>query len=190
MRRYPWGIFGASGLPRFGWPALLGLAVTWVCDGCCGAPDADGVPLAPSAGGASPLAAAHQPGDGGHQLFGALLGLTAGVTADDAVRGVAVKEPEGHLVERGLHGTDLGEDVDAVAVVIDHLLYAPDLALDAMQALLELVFGRGIPARRCGLGGHAAMVPLPRIPALRVQAHQTCGKVQMLGYPGGVPWWV
>ena len=39
------------------------------------------------------------------------------------------------LVERRLHGADLGQDVDAVAIVVDHALDAADLALDAAQPL-------------------------------------------------------
>ena len=38
--------------------------------------------------GAADLAAAHQASDGGHQLVGQLVGLTAGVPADDAVAGM------------------------------------------------------------------------------------------------------
>jgi len=46
------------------------------------------------------------------------------------VAGVIVQEAEGDLVQRGLGGADLGEDVDAVAVVVvepasDRTSYAP-----------------------------------------------------------------
>ena len=34
-------------------------------------------------------------------------------------------------------GRDLGEDVDAVAILVDHRLEAPDLAFDATQPLLD-----------------------------------------------------
>src|SRR4051812_9618063 len=64
------------------------------------------------------LSTPHQPADGGHQLFGALLLAALGV-ADDAMPGVVVEQAERHLVERRLHGRDLGEDVDAVALVLD-----------------------------------------------------------------------
>ena len=44
-------------------------------------------------------------------------------------------------IERRLDGADLREDVDAVAVILDHLADAADLSLDAPQARDEaLVF--------------------------------------------------
>ena len=49
--------------------------------------------------------------------------------------GVVVEQAERDLVERRLHGGDLGEHVDAVAVLVDHPLDAADLAFDAAQAL-------------------------------------------------------
>src|SRR3712207_9583839 len=51
--------------------------------------------------------------------------------ADHAVPGMVVQEPERDLVQRGLDGRDLREDVDAVALLVDHPLDAADLALDA-----------------------------------------------------------
>src|ERR1700709_1165788 len=44
---------------------------------------------------------------------------------------------QAHLVEPGLDGADLGQDVDAVALVLDHALDAPHLALDALEARRE-----------------------------------------------------
>ena len=55
--------------------------------------------------------------------------------------GVVVEEPERDLVERGLRGRDLGEHVDAVAVVLDHPPDAADLSLHTGQPLEELVLG-------------------------------------------------
>ena len=43
---------------------------------------------------------------------------------------VAIEEAEGDLVEGSLGGADLGEDFDAVAVVLDHPFDAPDLTFD------------------------------------------------------------
>ena len=48
---------------------------------------------------------------------------------------VAVEDLEGERVERGRDGADLREDVDAVAVFVDHPLDAAHLALDPVQAL-------------------------------------------------------
>ena len=42
------------------------------------------------------------------------------------------------------HGGDLGEDVDAVDVLVDHPGDAADLALDAAQALEVVVLGVGV----------------------------------------------
>src|SRR3954464_42643 len=83
-------------------------------------------------------ATAHQPRHRGHELVGPLDALVAG-GAHDAVLRVLVEQAERHLVQRRLHGGDLGEDVDAVAVVGDHALDPADLALDAAKALEELV---------------------------------------------------
>ena len=55
--------------------------------------------------------------DRGHHLFGPLVRSSA-CGADHAVVRVPVEQPERDLVERGLGGADLGEDVDAVAVVV------------------------------------------------------------------------
>ena len=51
----------------------------------------------------------------------------------DAVAEVLVDETEGDLVEGGAHGRDLGEDVDAVGVLLDQALQAPDLPPDLAQ---------------------------------------------------------
>src|SRR4051794_30966265 len=117
--------------------------------------------------GFSALPATHEPADGGHQLFGLLLLVAIG-RADDAMLRVLVEQPERHLVERGLHGADLREDVDAVAVVLDHPLEPPDLALDALEAPEQLVLGRAVAARGNGAGagggsgGHTPAVYPPR----------------------------
>src|ERR671924_528794 len=79
-------------------------------------------------------AAAHQTPDRGHQLVGELFQRALRVPVDDAVAGVAVEEPECHLVQRGLDRGDLGDDIDAVAVVLDHSLDAAHLAFDALEA--------------------------------------------------------
>jgi hypothetical protein len=74
--------------------------------------------------------------------------------------GVLVDEAERDLVQRGLHGGDLGQHVDAVTVVLDHALDPADLAFDAPQAFEELVLGGGVAAswgrRVCG---HAHSIP-------------------------------
>ena len=51
----------------------------------------------------------------------------SGLGAEHAGVGVAVEQAERDLVEGGLDRRDLSEDVDAVAVLLDHLLDAADL---------------------------------------------------------------
>ena len=96
-------------------------------------------------------AASEEPADGGHHLLGPLV-LLVGLGADHARVRVAVEQAERDLVERGLRGADLGEDVDAVAVVVDHPLDPADLTLDPPQPREQLVLGGGVAARgRLGL---------------------------------------
>jgi hypothetical protein len=67
-----------------------------------------------------------------------------------AVAGVVVKEAEGDLVERGLDRGDLRQDVDAVAVLLDHPSDAADLALDTGEAVAELILGGGVATAHDG----------------------------------------
>jgi Cu+-exporting ATPase len=53
--------------------------------------------------------------------------------------------------QRGSHRRYLGNDIDAVAVLVDHLRQAADLALDPAQAFL---------ARCLDVFSHAAYIPL------------------------------
>ena len=94
----------------------------------------------------SPKPALPTQGDGGRPPAATALSL-------HAVTRVIVEQPEGDLVEGGLHGGDLGEHVDAVAVVLDHALDAADLALDPGEAVEELRLGRRVAA---GWGGSGA----------------------------------
>src|SRR6266511_133257 len=78
--------------------------------------------------------------------FEQLLGLRAGSghvarseRAGDAVAHVLVEDLEGERLECGVDGRDLGEDVDAVAVLLDHPFDPADLSLDAVEALDECV---------------------------------------------------
>ena len=53
--------------------------------------------------------------------------------------GVVVKQAECDLVQGGLHRADLGQYVDAVAVLVDHFLDPADLTLDANVILGPIV---------------------------------------------------
>src|SRR6476646_1313501 len=56
-----------------------------------------------------------------------------------AVVDVAVQHPQPDLLERRRDGADLVEDVDAVALLLDHPLDPAHLALDPVQPLFERV---------------------------------------------------
>ncbi len=78
--------------------------------------------------------------DGDHQLVQLGVGralVGAGDRVGHAVAHVAVEDVDRHLLERRLDGGDLGEDVDAVGVLVDHPLEAPDLALDPAEAIVK-----------------------------------------------------
>ena len=77
---------------------------------------------------------AEEPPDRAHQLGRALL-LHAGPGADHAVLGMVLEQAQGDLVEGGLDRRDLGDDVDAVALLFDHPPDPADLALDPAQPL-------------------------------------------------------
>src|SRR5487761_231250 len=61
-----------------------------------------------------------------------------------AVPEVVLEQPQRHRLKRPRRRRHLGQDVDAVLVVLDHLLQAADLALDAAQPLEVLVLVRGV----------------------------------------------
>ena len=74
---------------------------------------------------------------------------TANVVFDPAI--TSVEELEGERLERRVHGRDLGQDVDAVPIVLHHPLDPAHLALDAVEAVDEgplvlavAVFGHAI----------------------------------------------
>ena len=66
----------------------------------------------------------------------------------DAVPQVLVEQGDGHALERLGRRGDLGEDVDAVGVLVDHPLEAAHLALDAAQPLEDVVLGVVVAGRR------------------------------------------
>src|SRR5205809_231966 len=52
---------------------------------------------------------------------------------------MVVQDPQREALERGRHGGDLREHVDAVAVLLDHPLEPTHLSLDAVQPLDQRV---------------------------------------------------
>src|ERR1700733_2153826 len=59
-----------------------------------------------------------------------------------AVRYMIVQDLFLHLVESCTNGIDLGEDVDAVALALNHAEHPPDLAFDALQSRRHRGFRR------------------------------------------------
>jgi REP element-mobilizing transposase RayT len=66
-----------------------------------------------------------------------LLDLLGAGFARDAVADVLVEDLEGERLEGGVDGADLRQDVDAVAVVLQHLLDPAHLPLDPVEPLDE-----------------------------------------------------
>jgi hypothetical protein len=71
----------------------------------------------------------HQAPDYAHQFLGSF-GLHLGFASNHAMVSVIFEQPKGNLVEGGLDRGDLGHDIDAVSVFVDHSLNAANLAFD------------------------------------------------------------
>src|SRR5215813_7624783 len=88
----------------------------------------------------SPVALAVRAADHIHQ-FPDLLPLVGLVAAGDGVLDAMGHMVAQHLLldaaERGAHRGDLRDDVDAVAVLVDHFRQAPNLTLDPAESLLN-----------------------------------------------------
>jgi hypothetical protein len=85
----------------------------------------------------------------------------------DAVRQVVFQQAQRHRLQRPRRRRHLGQDVDAVLVVLDHLLQAADLALDPAQPLEVPVLARGVSVHAAPSAARsrdrAATVPYPRV---------------------------
>src|SRR5689334_1627164 len=51
-----------------------------------------------------------------------------------------VEQPQRHRLQSAVDGADLGEHIDAVLVLVDHLRNAADLTLDSAQPLGVVLF--------------------------------------------------
>src|SRR5690625_2982529 len=91
--------------------------------------------------------AANQPSDGvGGLLQLRRLLLTAGPGGlDQAVGHVLIEQAQREGLQRPGGGRDLGEDVDAVLVLLDHLGDPADLSLDAAQPQQVVILLWGVP---------------------------------------------
>jgi len=95
--------------------------------------------------------AAHEAGDGGGCLFdlGLCDGRVAGAFGFDGGAGHAMadmlfEQVQGDSVERLGDRGNLGEDVDAVLIFVDHAGDAANLPFDAAQALEVRLFGGSV----------------------------------------------
>src|SRR5665647_2819768 len=121
------------------------------------------------------LSSTDQPGDG---LAGFVDLVVGDVTSDayrifDAGTEVVVEERESERLERLGDCRDLGEDVDAVLVVVDHLLQAANLALDAAQPVE--VRGLGLVSARRGDFSHVTHYTRTRYESPRGGWHRRGG---------------
>src|SRR5215471_9338985 len=111
----------------------------------------------------SPLSGLHQPGD----RLGRLVNLhvrdvaALGDCLGNAVSQVVFEQAKCHRLQRPGRRGHLGEDVDAVLVVLDHLLQAADLALDPAQPpeVVFLVRGVSVHAASWSSGCHITIPP-------------------------------
>ena len=67
-----------------------------------------------------------------------LIGLAFLDGVDDTALDVILEEKQPDLVQGRLDGVDLGQDIDAVLVFVDHARDSADLSLDAVQPRCQL----------------------------------------------------
>lgn len=79
---------------------------------------------------------ADQAGDGLGSLFHLLVGLlpTLGGSLADAVVHMVIQKRQSHRLQSAGGGRNLGKDVDAVGIGLDHLLNGPDLTFDTPKS--------------------------------------------------------
>jgi hypothetical protein len=88
------------------------------------------------------LLARHHAPHGAHELINLILGRFRPLAlSHQAMASVVVEQAESDLVESRLYGGYLRQNVDAVAVFLDHAGDAPNLSLDSRQSRHELTLG-------------------------------------------------
>jgi hypothetical protein len=87
------------------------------------------------------------PANGSHKFLSLFVRVArASVAAYEAVTDMAVQQSESDLVQRCSDCIDLGHDVDAVAIFLDHPCDASDLTLDPGETRQEFLFRCGVSA--------------------------------------------
>src|SRR5450759_927287 len=150
------------------WFSLGWVLPGWICVVWSGAADGSG---------------AHQARDRGRGLLelGRRLVATVLDGLRDAVVQVLVQQGQCHRLQRLGGSGDLGQHVDAVRVLLDHAVHAPNLTLDPAQSPQVGILG-GVVARRIGVHGRPpSQVPGGGIPHDR--NHTPDGYIPQ--HPGG-----
>src|SRR5215207_10012816 len=99
--------------------------------------------------------------DGGGELLYLLVGVLAFLYGlPDAVLDVVLEQDGANLLERRDDAGDLGEDLQAVGLLVHHPLHAPHLAFDPLEAVLEQLFVSGLYVTVGGAVGGAPQRPL------------------------------
>src|SRR5689334_9870787 len=110
------------------------------------------------------LSGSDQPRDRVGGLFHLRRRVTLPCRVHDAVGEVILEQPDCDGVQGALRGRDLGEDVDAVGVLVDHPLQAADLSLDPPETAEQCTLVTGVTVRAVTghddlVFGHAASIP-------------------------------
>src|SRR5215213_1238772 len=114
-----------------------------------------------------------EPLDGGGELFYLLVGILPMLCGlPDAVFDMVLEEYGAYLLQGRNHTGDLGQDVYAVGVLVHHPLYAPHLALDPSESILEQLFVLGLYVAVGGsLCGSRPLASLCRVHHLLLSLH-------------------
>jgi len=95
----------------------------------------------------------------------------------DAVAKVFVDEPDAHALEGLGDRADLGQDVDALGVLVDHALESSDLAFDAAQSIQVVLFGKCVARHDSGFLLGVDAICLARCASERPVASAAGGRV-------------
>src|SRR3546814_13643219 len=99
---------------------------------------------------------------------------------------VLVEEPDGDGLEGFGDGADLGEDVAAVGVFVDHATDAADLAIDAVKGLGVVVLGDGVAAGG-GFANRAWNLRMPRLVVTTQMVATAIGRRASTGWSRRAP---